>query len=46
MSTESHELSNLLLPELEAELGKTRRALERVPEGQNNFKPHEKSKVG
>lgn len=37
------QLSDILLPELEAELGKTRRALERVPEGHNDFRPHPKS---
>ena len=40
---ETKELSNLLLPELEAELKKTRRFLESLPEGQDNFKPHERS---
>ena len=44
MNTETKELSNLLLPELTAELRKTRQALERIPEGHNDFKPHEKSK--
>ena len=44
MSAETHQLSKLLLPELEAELGKTRRALEGIPEGQNDFKPRQKSK--
>jgi uncharacterized damage-inducible protein DinB len=32
-----------LLPELESELGKTRKVLAAVPDGQNDFKPHEKS---
>jgi uncharacterized damage-inducible protein DinB len=32
-----------LLPELEAELAKTRKVLAAVPDGQNDFKPHEKS---
>jgi uncharacterized damage-inducible protein DinB len=36
-------LSTLLLPELEAELSKTRRVLEAVPDGYNDFKPHERS---
>ena len=36
--------SQALLPELTAELKKTRTTLERVPEGHNDFKPHEKSK--
>ena len=44
MNSNTHELSSLLLPELKAELGKTRRFLERVPEGSNDFRPHEKSK--
>ena len=43
MTTDSKELSNLLLPELEAELKKTRRFLQSVPERQDNFKPHERS---
>lgn len=40
---ESFHLRDLLLPELESELAKTRRMLEAVPDGQNEFKPHEKS---
>ncbi len=36
-------LSARLLPELEAELAKTRRVLEAVPDGHNDFKPHERS---
>jgi uncharacterized damage-inducible protein DinB len=36
-------LAERLLPELEAELNKTRKMLERVPDGHNDFKPHEKS---
>jgi len=36
-------LSELLLPELQAELNKARRMLERVPEGHNDFRPHPKS---
>jgi uncharacterized damage-inducible protein DinB len=44
MNAETHELSQLLLPELQAELGKTRRALERVPESHKDFRPHEKSR--
>ena len=39
----SHFLSARLLPELEAELTKTRKVLEAVPDGHNDFKPHEKS---
>ncbi len=41
--TESYLLSARLLPELEQELSKTRRVLEAVPDGHNEFKPHEKS---
>ncbi len=33
----------ILLPELEAELAKTRKVLERVPDGHNDFKSAEKS---
>lgn len=36
-------LSEFFLTELEAEAAGTRRALERVPEGRNDWKPHEKS---
>lgn len=36
-------LAPLLLTELDQEMPGTRRALERVPEGQNDWKPHEKS---
>ncbi len=36
-------LSQLLLPELESELAKTRRVLERVPDGNNDFRSAEKS---
>ena len=36
-------MRNLLLPELEAELAKTRLVLESVPDGHNDFKCHEKS---
>ena len=41
--TDTHLLSTRLLPELEHELSKTRRVLEAVPDGHNDFKPHEKS---
>jgi len=41
--TETKEFSARLLPELESELAKTRRVLEAVPDGHNDFKPHEKS---
>ena len=40
---ESNHLRDLLLAELESELDKTRRVLEAVPDGQNDFKSHEKS---
>jgi len=33
----------LLFPDLDAELETTRRILERVPDGQNDWRPHEKS---
>lgn len=33
----------LLYPDLERELATTRRVLERVPDGQNDWRPHEKS---
>ncbi|SNS92431.1 DinB family protein [Granulicella rosea] len=36
-------LSALLLPELESELAKTRKVLANVPDGKNDYKPHEKS---
>jgi uncharacterized damage-inducible protein DinB len=36
-------IAELLLAELEREAVGTRRALERVPEGKNDWKPHEKS---
>jgi len=36
-------VSQLLLPELEAELAITRRVLAAVPDGHNDFKPHDKS---
>jgi uncharacterized damage-inducible protein DinB len=36
-------ISELLLAEIEREAVGTRRLLERVPEGQNDWKPHEKS---
>ena len=40
---ESLHLAQLLKPELEAELAKTRKVLERVPDGHNDFKSAEKS---
>lgn len=45
MNADTYELSALLLPELIAELSKTRRVLERVLEEHSDFKPHEKSKT-
>lgn len=36
-------IAELLLAELERESAGTRRVLERVPEGKNDWKPHEKS---
>ncbi len=41
--TESFELSRRFLPELTAELAKTRKVLEAVPDGHNDFKSAEKS---
>ena len=41
--SDSMRLAELLLPELEAELAKTRKVLERVPDGHNDFKSAEKS---
>lgn len=37
------ELKDFLLAQLEREAALTRKAIDRVPEGQNNFKPHERS---
>lgn len=37
------EIRELLLPEFDAEMKKTRAILERVPEGKQDYKPHEKS---
>jgi len=36
-------ISQTLLPEFEQEMANTRKLLECVPEGKNDFKPHEKS---
>src|SRR5215470_16951273 len=36
-------LSELFLDQLKSEEGSTRRVLQRVPEGRNDWKPHEKS---
>ena len=37
------ELKDYLLAQLEREAALTRKAIDRVPEGQNDFKPHERS---
>lgn len=37
------ELKSYLLAQLEREAAQTRKTIERVPEGQNSFKPHERS---
>lgn len=37
------QIRELLLPEFDVELNKTRKTLERVPEDKPDFKPHEKS---
>jgi len=37
------QMTDLFLAQLEAETKRTRRALERVPEGREDWKPHEKS---
>jgi len=37
------ELTRLFLAELDAEAGRSRKALDQVPEGQYDWKPHEKS---
>jgi uncharacterized damage-inducible protein DinB len=36
-------ISELILPEFDEEMANTRKLLERVPEGKNDFAPHEKS---
>ena len=36
-------LAERLLPELEAQLGNTRKVLSEVPDGRNDFAPHERS---
>ncbi|WP_263375909.1 DinB family protein [Granulicella aggregans] len=41
--TDTYLLSARLLPELEQELAKTRRVIEAVPDGRNDYRPHEKS---
>lgn len=37
------ELKSYLLAQLDREAAQTRKTIERVPEGQNDFKPHERS---
>lgn len=41
--SESHSFSGFLAPELESEIAITRRILAAVPDGHNDFKPHDKS---
>jgi len=41
--SESHTFSAFLAPELESEIAITRRILAAVPDGHNDFKPHDKS---
>src|SRR5688572_31799379 len=41
----SMKLTELLLAELESEGEKSRRALEQVPEGKHDWKPHERSMI-
>src|SRR5205085_4381268 len=36
-------ISQALLPEFDQEMANTRKLLERVPDGKNDYKPHEKS---
>jgi hypothetical protein len=38
-------LTEFLLPELDREVERSRRALEQVPEGKYDWKPHEKSMI-
>lgn len=39
------ELTKLYLAELDSEVARSRRALEQVPEGRHDWKPHEKSMI-
>ena len=41
--TKTTSLRDLLLPELETEIGKTRRLFDALPDGEVEFKPYEKS---
>ena len=43
MATKMKDLKDQLLDQLDAEAGRTRRALERSPAGRDDWKPHEKS---
>jgi uncharacterized damage-inducible protein DinB len=43
MKTTDMKMTDLILEQLEAEAPRTRRALEAVPEGRDDWKPHEKS---
>ncbi len=36
-------ISEMILPEFDQEMANTRKALERVPDGQGDYKPHAKS---
>ena len=38
-------LTEILLAELDREVERSRRALEQVPEGKHDWKPHEKSMI-
>ncbi len=40
---ETYFIRDLLLPELDTEIGKTRRLFEALPDSQSDFKPYEKS---
>jgi hypothetical protein len=41
--TETYFIRDLLRPEIETEIGKTRRLFEALPDGKSDFKPYEKS---
>ena len=43
MTDQTFQMSSFLLPEVTAELAKTRKSLERAPDEYAAFKPHEKS---
>jgi uncharacterized damage-inducible protein DinB len=42
-ATETYFIRDLLLPEIETEIGKTRRLFQALPDGESDFKPYEKS---